>query len=137
MAIELRRVEDCRKRMLAHYAQASLRTTGTVWSDGWAFFAAVADGRCTSIPLVTGGGRPSAKHAICKWVSTVLGNMNSAKMGTYHNISQNLVPRYPAEFEHRCNRRYDLLAIIERLVIVVWRRPPMLYRLLAMADSYT
>jgi hypothetical protein len=46
------------------------------------------------------------------------------------------MPRYLAEFEFRFNRRFDLPAMIERLLFVAPRTPPMPYRLLRMAEVY-
>ena len=136
VAIHLRRVKGFRKTVLAHYAKTSLSPASTVWSDGLACFAAVAEAGFTHRPLVTGGGRTSAKHPTFKWVNTILGNVKNAITGTYHSVSEKHVPRYLAEFEYRFNRRYDLSAMIERLAFVALRTPPMPYRLLTMAESY-
>lgn len=136
VAIQLRRVKGFRKTALAHYAHTSLRPGSRVWSDGLSCFAAVADAGCMHIPLVTGGGRSSAKDPTFKWVNTVLGNVKNAITGTYHSISRKHVPRYLAEFEYRFNRRYDLPAMIERLSFVAARTPPMPYKLITMAETY-
>jgi transposase-like protein len=137
VATQLRRVNGFRKTALAHYARTSLQPGCTVWSDGLACFKAIAEAGCTHIPLVTGGGRSSAKHPAFKWVNTMLGNVKNAITGTYHAISKKHAPRYLAEFEYRFNRRYNLPAMIERLAFVAIRTPPMPYRLLTMAESYT
>ncbi|MCP4283674.1 MAG: IS1595 family transposase [Gammaproteobacteria bacterium] len=136
VTIQLRRVKGFRKAPLVRYAQTSLRPESTVWSDGLACFRAIGDAGCTHVPLVTGGGRSSAKHPLFKWVNTVLGNVKSAITSAYHGVSKKHVPRYLAEFEYRFNRRYDLPAMIDRLAFVAVRTPPMPYRLLTMAESY-
>jgi len=46
------------------------------------------------------------------------------------------VPRYLAEFEYRFNRRYDLAAMMPRLLWAGARTTPMPYRLLKLADVY-
>ncbi len=46
------------------------------------------------------------------------------------------VPRYLAEFEYRFNRRFNLPAMIERLLCAALRTPPMPYPLLRMAEVY-
>lgn len=137
VVIQLRRINGFRKTALAHYAQTSLQPGCTVWSDGLACFKAIAEAGCTHMPLVTGGGRSSAKNPTFKWVNTVLGNVKNAITGTYHAVSKKHVPRYLAEFEYRFNRRYDLPTMIERLAFVAVGTPPMPYRLLTMAESHT
>lgn len=57
--------------------------------------------------------------------------------GTYHAIRGHHVPRYLAEFEYRFNRRYDLSAMIPRLLTVAARTPPMPCRLLKLAEPFT
>ena len=136
VAIQLRRVKGFRKTALANYAQTSLRPGSRVWSDGLSCFTAVADAGCMHIPLVTGGGRLSAKDPTFKWVNTVLGNVKNAITGTYHSVSRKHAPRYLAEFEYRFNRRYNLPAMIERLAFVAARTPPMPYKLITMAETY-
>ena len=56
--------------------------------------------------------------------------------GTFHAIREKHLPRYLAEFEYRFNRRFDLPAMIDRLLYVALRTPPMPYRLLKMAECY-
>lgn len=136
VAIHLRRVKGFRKTALSQYARTSLSPDSAVWTDGLACFKAFDEAGFTHISLVTGGGRASAKHPTFKWVNTMLGNVKNAITGTYHSVSAKHVPRYLAEFEYRFNRRYDLPEMIERLVFVALRTPPMPYRLLTMAESY-
>ncbi len=45
------------------------------------------------------------------------------------------VPRYLAEFRYRFNRRYDLEALVPRLLHASVRTSPMPYRLLTLAES--
>jgi hypothetical protein len=66
----------------------------------------------------------------------MLGNVKNSLLGTFHAIREKHVSRYLAEFEYRFNRRFDLPAMIERLLFVALRTPPMLYRLLRMAEVY-
>jgi hypothetical protein len=70
------------------------------------------------------------------WVNTMLGNVKNSLRGTLHAISRKHVPRYLAEFEYRFNRRFHLPAMIERLLFVALRTPPMPYRFLKMAEVY-
>ena len=51
-------------------------------------------------------------------------------------VGEKHVPRYLAEFEYRFNRRYDLAAMMPRLLWAGVRTTPMPYRLLRLADVY-
>lgn len=135
-AIHLRRVRGFRRTEIARYAKASLTAGSTVFSDGLYCFRAVAESGCEHVAIVTGGGRNSAQHSTFKWVNTMLGNVKNALLGTFHAIREKHVPRYLAEFEYRFNRRFDLPVMIERLLFVSLRTPPMPYRLLRMAEVY-
>lgn len=88
------------------------------------------------VAIVTGGGRKSVQHSTFKWVNTMLGNVKNSLLGTFHAIREKHVPRYLAEFGYRFNRRFNLLEMIERLIFVALRTPPMPYRLLRMAEVY-
>ncbi|MEW8028156.1 MAG: IS1595 family transposase [Candidatus Thiodiazotropha sp.] len=136
LKIHLRRVRGFRSKEIARYAKASLVSGSTVYSDGFYCFRAVTDAECEHIAIVTGGGRKSAQHSIFKWVNTMLGNVKNSLLGTFHAIREKHVPRYLAEFEYRFNRRFNLPEMIERLLVVALRTPPMPYRLLRMAEVY-
>lgn len=115
MAIHLRRVRGIRKKVSARDAQSSLEPTCTIWSDGLACFQAVTEWGCRQLALQSSGGRAGAWHPTSKWVNTLLGSVKSAIIGTYHGVDPKHLPRCPAEFEYRFNRRLDLPAVIERL----------------------
>ncbi|MCU7893349.1 MAG: transposase [Candidatus Thiodiazotropha sp. (ex Ustalcina ferruginea)] len=66
----------------------------------------------------------------------MLGNIKNSLLGTFHAIREKHVPRYLAEFEYRFNRRFNLPEMIERLLLVALRTPPMPYPLLRLAEIY-
>lgn len=136
MKIHLRRVRSFHRAEIARYAKSSLVVGSTVFSDGLHCFRAVTDAACAHIPIVTGGGRKSTQLSTFKWVNTLLGNVKNALLGTFHAIRKKHVPRYLAEFEYRFNRRFDLPIMIDRLIYVALRTPPMPYRFLKMAEVY-
>ena len=107
-----------------------------VVSDGLDCFTSVTKAGCSHQPIVTGSGRAAAQHSAFKWVNTVLGNVKSAITGTYRAIRPKHIPRYLAEYAYRFNRRYDLTTMIDRLLWVSLRTPPMPYHLLKMAEDY-
>ena len=136
MKVHLRRLAGFRTREIARYAATSLRSDAAVYSDGLHCFSAVSVAGCQHIPTVTGSGRTAAQHPVFKWVNTLLGNVKNALLGTFHAIREKHVPRYLAEFEYRFNRRFDLPAMIKRLIFVAVRTPPMPHRLLSMAENW-
>jgi hypothetical protein len=79
--------------------------------------------------------RPPARRR-SKWANTAPGNIKAAITGTYRAINGKHVPRYLADFEYRFNRRYDLAAMIPRLIWAAVRTTPMPYRLLKLAETY-
>ena len=89
---------------------------------------------CSHEVIITGSGAAAARIPGFKWVNTALGNIKAAIVGTYRAIDQKHVPRYLAEFEYRFNQRYDLAAMMPRLVWAGVRTTPMPYRLLKLAD---
>ena len=88
-----------------------------VVSDGlWCFQAAKSEAR-THERIVVGGGPLSVQHAEFRWVNTMLGNLKTAFAGTYHAFDYaKYAHRYLAEFAYRFNRRYDLAAMVPRLI---------------------
>lgn len=136
LKIHLRRLRAFSYAEIARYAKTNVAGGSTVFSDGLHCFKAVSQSGCEHVAIVTGGGRKSAQHSTFKWVNTLLGNVKNALLGTFHAIRCKHVPRYLAEFEYRFNRRFDLPAMIDRLLFVSLRTPPMPYRLLRMAEVY-
>jgi hypothetical protein len=134
--LKLRRVARFCRHSLAGFAKRSLDPACEVVSDGLACFAAVTDAGCSHQVVKTGSGAAAARTPAFKWVNTALGNIKAAIVGTYRAIETKHVPRYLAEFEYRFNRRYDLAAMMPRLLWAGVRTTPMPYRLLKLADIY-
>ncbi len=136
MKIQLRRLRGFQSAEIARYARSSLCAGSTVLSDGLYCFRAVTDAGCDHMPIVTGGGRKYTQLSTFKWLNTMPGNIKNALQGTFHAIRKKHVPRYLAEFEYRFNRRFNLPAMIERLLCVALRTPPMPYPFMRMAEVY-
>jgi len=134
--LKLRRVASFCGRSISAFATTSLAADCTVISDGLRCFASVTDAGCSHQVITTGGGAKAARSPAFKWVNTALGNIKAAITGTYRAINTKHVPRYLAEFEYRYNRRYDLAAMIPRLVWAGVRTTPMPYRLLKLAEVH-
>ena len=63
------------------------------------------------------------------WINTMLGNVKNAMHGTYHALRPKYLQRYLSEFGYRFNRRFDLAALVPRLIVAAARTPPLSYRL--------
>lgn len=122
-------VAGFRKIALAAWAKRYLMPGTAVVSDGLNCFAAITDADCTHVAIVTGGGVPSLGHPIFEWVNTVLGNVKNAMHGTYHALRPKYLQRYLSEFCYRFNRRFDLAALVPRLLHAAARTPPLPYKL--------
>lgn len=82
-------------------------------SDGLGCWNGLAEAGLEHIRKVTGGGRP--RDGEFKWVNTLLGNMQSAIVGTCRSCDSQHLPRYLAAYEWRFNRRFALGENIGRL----------------------
>ena len=88
-----------------------------VLSDGLCCFQAANSEARTHERIVVGGEPQSVQHAQFRWVNTMLGNLKTAFAGTHHAFDYaKYAHRYLAEFAYRFNRRYDLAAMVLRLI---------------------
>ncbi|WP_394791432.1 IS1595 family transposase, partial [Rhodoferax sp.] len=99
------------------WARQNLAPTAHVVSDGLQAFAQVLQVGATHERHVTGGGRQAAQTPQLRWVNTMLGNLKTALAGTYHAFDHaKYGARSLAEFAYRYNRRFDLAAMLPRLL---------------------
>jgi transposase-like protein len=102
---------------IAAFAAKSLAAPATLVSDGLGCFSAVQGTGILHEPHVTGGGPASVEHPEFLAVNTVLGNLKTAFAGTYHSFDyKKYSHRYLAQVQYLFNRRFDLRAILTRLV---------------------
>jgi ribosomal protein L37AE/L43A len=137
LSVQLRRVPGFTRAAIERYARHAIAPASHIVSDGLACFRVFDQPLYTHERIISGGGRSSVENPAFHWVNTVLGNVKNAITGSLQAIRGMHAPRYLAEFEYRFNRRFDLPAMIERFTYVAMRTPPMPYRLLKMAESYT
>jgi hypothetical protein len=65
-----------------------------------------------------------------------LGNLKTALAGTYHAFDfAKYAHRYLADFQYRFNRRFDLAALHERLLVAAARCGPHPERLVRLAED--
>ncbi len=129
LAMRMDVVAAFRKTVLAAWAQRHLVPGTAVVSDGLKCFPGVTDADCTHVAISTGGGVPDLGHPIFWWVNTMLGNVKNAMHGTYQALRPKYLQRYLSEFCYRFNRRFDLAALVPRLIVAAARTPPLSYRL--------
>jgi transposase-like protein len=105
------------KEAIKEWASKSLTATAQVVSDGLWCFAQVKEVAAGHERHVVGGGRQSVQRPEFRWVNTMLGNLKTSLNGTYHSIDHaKYGARYLAEFAYRFNRRFDLAAMVPRLL---------------------
>lgn len=84
---------------------------------------------------VTGGGRQGAQTPQLHWVNTLLGNLKTSMAGTYHAFDHaKYAQRYLAEFCYRFNRRFDLAAMLPRLLKALATTSPLLLTVLRVSE---
>jgi hypothetical protein len=133
---KLTRVTAHSGNAISEWAQAHVASGSSVISDGLACFRALGRTNLTHRSIVVGSGYRAAQNPEFLWVNTLLGNVKNALKGTYHSVNSKHVPRYLAEFQYRFNRRFDLAAMIPRLLHAAVRTPPMPMHLLKLAESH-
>jgi hypothetical protein len=105
------------KEAIGQWAEQYLDAATRVLSDGLNCFPAVAQAGAVHVPEVVGAGRRSTDMPCFTWINTVLGNVKTALAETYHAFNfRKYAHRYLAECQYRFNRRFDLKAILPRLV---------------------
>jgi ribosomal protein L37AE/L43A len=120
---------------VAIWAARSLATSAHVIADGLWCFRAVKIIGAEHEPTVTGGGKASTELPQFKAINTLLGNLKTALSGTYHAFNfAKYAHRYLAEFQYRFNRRFDLAAILARLLRAAALAPPTPAQLIRAAE---
>jgi ISXO2-like transposase domain/Transposase zinc-ribbon domain len=105
------------KESIKEFAARSLAAPATLVSDGLGCFTAVQGTGILHRPHITGSGAASVEHPEFLAVNTILGNLKTAFAGTYHSFGfAKYSHRYLAQVQYLFNRRFDLRAILVRLV---------------------
>lgn len=126
------------KDAVKQWAAKSLATTAHVVSDGLHSFKQVTQVAASHERHVTGSGKQAAQRPEFRWVNTMLGNLKAALAGTYHSFDHaKYAERYLAEFAYRFNRRYDLAAMLPRLLRAAVTTKPQPLKLLQWSEACT
>jgi len=124
------------RKAIAAWASATLSPGSTVLSDGLACFAGVTDAGCTHQPTVVGGRKPK-ELPMFHWVNTVLGNVKSSLSGAYHAFGfDKYAERYLGAIAYRFNRRFDLHALPNRLLVAAVTTGPHPGRSIRLAETH-
>lgn len=122
------------KQEIMAWAAKHLAPGSHIATDGLNCFPGVKEAKCKHLRIITTSGSMYDEFKIFKWVNTMIGNVKNAIHGSYHAVSESHLPRYLAEFCYRFNRRFQLDEMVDRLLFVALRTPPMPQRLLKLAE---
>lgn len=107
------------------WAKKALAQATHVLSDGLSSFVGVRAADCTHEAIAHGSGKQSAQHPRFLAVNTTLGNLKMWMNATFHGFkTRHYAPRYLAEFQYRFNRRFDLAALLPRLLRAAAQNQP-------------
>jgi hypothetical protein len=124
------------RKALADWARANLSPASTVLSDGLACFAGVTDAGCAHQPTVVGTRKPK-ELPMFHWVNTVLGNLKTSLSGAYHGFGfSKYAERYLGAIAYRFNRRFDLHALPNRLLVAAVACAPCPGRRIRLAETH-
>ena len=126
MFMRLTPVADFTNQILERWARRYVAPGCVVVSDGTLAFKQVSKVQAVHERHITGGGRQGAQTPQLHWVNTMLGNLKSALAGTYHSFKhRKYARRYLAEFCYRFNRRFNLAAMVPRLLAALAQTSPL------------
>jgi len=111
------RVGGFSKLEIGRWAKCYLSESTQVVSDGLNCFPAVTEVGAIHLPEVVGKERCSIDMPCFSWINILLGNLKTALTGTYHAFKfHKYAHRYLGEHQYRFNRRFDMKAILLRLL---------------------
>jgi transposase-like protein len=136
LLMRLSKVAGFTKEALQQWAHKSLTPQAHVVSDGLWCFEAVTHTGASHERHVVGHGRQAVQRPEFRWVNTMLGNLKTSLSGTYHSIKHaKYADRYLAEFAYRFNRRFDLAAMVPRLLRAAATTKPQPLSVLRMSEA--
>jgi len=107
---------DLKGTSVEQWARKALHPTAHLVTDALASLDA-ASAVVTEYTAITVSPRKSSELGVFQWVNTIIGNFKTAVRGTYHHINvHKYLARYLAEAQYRLNRRYELHALVDRLL---------------------
>lgn len=111
------------KAALAEWVQHRLSPGADVYSDGLGAFRVLEVDHAHT--FIEGHGRSQCEEDNARWVNVVLSNLKRSLDGTYHAFKfVKYAHRYLAETQWRFDRRFDLTALVPRLLVAAARIKP-------------
>lgn len=105
------------REAIAQWARMHLLPSCEVFSDGFSCFAGVVDADCAHTYVVV-GQRKSSTLPQFKWVNTILGNLKTMIHGAHKAFRfSKYAVHYLSAFAYRFNRRFDLQALLQELIV--------------------
>ena len=124
MHVKLSPVSAFASEAIGVWACRHLEPGSLVVSDGLGCFAGVTSAQCLHAPTVVGRAKPRDLPEF-HWVNTVLGNLKRTIAGAHHSFKfDKYADAYLAGFAYRFNQRFDLRALVARLIVDVTRTKP-------------
>jgi ribosomal protein L37AE/L43A len=119
---------------LSRWAGSALDPEAIVVSDGLTAFTGIAQAGIEHERHVVGRGRRAARHPPLFWVNTILSNLKTSLSGTHHAFKfKKYAARYLTAHQYRFNRRFDLAALVPRMVVALIAAKPLTEQALRMA----
>lgn len=132
--VRLDALPDFRRETLARWAEQALAPESLMVSDGLDSFRA-AGAQVNHHQRAVVGTCRSSQLSCFHWVNTLLGNLKGALHGTYHGIQVGkYAQRYLAEMQYRFNRRFDLPAMVPRLLHACAHTSPCIGKRMRLAE---
>jgi len=104
---------------LTDWAKVALVPGSRVLSDGLAGFTGVTAAECDHQAIIIGPRQPNQVPEF-GWLNTLLGNLKTSFSGAYHAFKfAKYGTRYLAAFADRCNQRFHLDTLPNRLLVAV------------------
>lgn len=111
------------KAALAQWSARRLQPGSDVYSDGLGAFRALEKEHAHTV--IQASGRAGCEQPNARWVNVVLSNLKRSLDGTYHAFKFcKYAHRYLAEAQWRFNRRFQLAALVPRLLVAAARITP-------------
>ncbi len=134
--VKLTRVSAFASDVIGLWACRNLEPGSLVVSDGLACFAAVTHAHCMHMPFVVGRAKPKDMPEF-RWINTVLGNLKRTISGAHHSFKfAKYADTYLTGFAYRFNRRFDLRALVARLIADVARASPKPLHVVRQAEEH-
>ena len=121
---------------IKRWATKALHIDCSLVTDGYPSLSAVVPVIANHEPVVVSPGK-SSELPCFGWVNTLIGNTKTAMMGAYHGFKVSKYARlYLAESQYRFNRRFNLEALVPRLLYACVQNEPRGLKWIKATESY-